>query len=120
MIFTGAGFSRGAVSLRGTPFKAGWEFAAHLAKLSGLPETTPLDDAAEWLVGKHGKDRMVEELQQEFSVKQVSQAQIDVLRYAWRRIYTTNYDNVAETAAAQSGQNLPPAVLSDTLHSLPK
>lgn len=63
---------------------------------------------------------MVEELQQEFTVKQVSQAQIDILRYPWKRIYTTNYDNVAETAAAQSGQKLTPAALSDTIHALPK
>jgi hypothetical protein len=120
LLFTGAGFSRGAVNLRNTPFKAGGAFAAHLAQLSGLPENTPLDDAAEWFTNKHSKSRMVEELQEEFTVRQVSQGQIDILRYPWKRIYTTNYDNVAETAAVQSGKKLTPATLSDTLHALPK
>src|SRR5258708_27767099 len=63
---------------------------------------------------------MVEEMQEECTVKQVSEAQIDILRYRWKRIYTTNYDNVAETAAAQRGQKLIPATLSDTIHGLPK
>ncbi|MGJ5813623.1 SIR2 family protein [Paludibaculum fermentans] len=120
LLFTGAGFSRGAVNLRGTPFKAGTAFAAHLAKLADLPETTSLEDAAEWFTEKHGKSRMVEELQQEFTVKQVSQGQIDILHYPWKRIYTTNYDNVAETAAAQNGQKLAPATLVDRIHALPK
>ena len=81
LLFTGAGFSRGATNLRDTPFKAGRAFAAHLAKLSGLAEETGLEDASEWFTRKHGKDRMTEELQQEFTVKQVTQAQIDVLRH---------------------------------------
>ncbi len=120
LLFTGAGFSRGATNLRDTHFKFGREFAAHLAKLSGLPEDTGLEDASEWFTGKHGKDRMTEELQQEFTVKQVTQAQIDVLRHPWKRVYTTNYDNVAETASAQGGKKLTPATLSDTIHALPK
>lgn len=120
ILFTGAGFSRGAINLRSTPFKAGAAFAAHLAKLSGLPDNTSLEDAAEWFTRQHGKDRMVEELQQEFTVKQVSQAQIDVLRYPWKRIYTTNYDNVAEVAAAQASLRLTPVTLDDTLHGLPR
>lgn len=120
LLFTGAGFSRGAVNIRGTPFKAGRAFAAHLAKLSGLAEDTSLEDASEWFTGQHGKDRITDELQQEFTVKQVSPAQIEVLRHPWKRIYTTNYDNVAESAAAQAGKKLTPATLSDTVHALPK
>jgi len=73
VLFTGAGFSSGALNLRGAPFKIGAAFANYLSKLSGLPEGTPLEDAAEWFADQNGKDRLVEELQQEFTVKQVSQ-----------------------------------------------
>jgi hypothetical protein len=120
LLFTGAGFSLGAVNLRGTPFKAGGALARHLANLTGLPETTELEDAAEWFANKLGKDRLVEELQNEFTVKEVAQAHVEHLRYPWHRIYTTNYDNVAETAAAQGGKRLTPATLDDSIQALPR
>jgi hypothetical protein len=120
LLFTGAGFSLGATNLRGTPFKTGRELAKHLAGLTGLPETTELDDAAEWFASELGKDRLVEELQNEFTVKEVAPAHLDLLTYPWHRIYTTNYDNVAETAAAQGGKRLTPGTLDDCIQELPK
>jgi hypothetical protein len=120
LLFTGAGFSLGAVNLRGTPFKTGRMLAGHLASLTGLPDTTELEDAAEWFAGKLGKDRLVEELQNEFTVKEVTPAHVELLRYPWQRVYTTNYDNVAETAAAQGGKRLTPATLDDSIQALPK
>ncbi|MFN7996910.1 MAG: SIR2 family protein [Bryobacteraceae bacterium] len=120
VLFTGAGFSRGAVNIRNTPFKAGAAFAAHLAPLVGLPAGTSLEDAAEWFQRKKGKDRLIEELQQEFTVKDVTHHQIDALKQPWKRVYTTNYDDVAETAAAKASKRLTPATLSDVIHSLPR
>jgi hypothetical protein len=120
LLFTGAGFSLGAVNLRGTPFKTGRVLAKHLANMAGLPETTELEDAAEWFASNLGKDRLVEELQNEFTVREVAQAHVDLLSYPWHRIYTTNYDNVAETAAAQGGKRLTPATLDDSIQALPR
>jgi hypothetical protein len=119
VLFTGAGFSRGAKNLRNTPFKSGLGLAAHLAPLVGLPSTTALEDAAEWFQRKMGKDRLIEELQQEFTVKEVTQDQIDAIKQPWKRVYTTNYDNVAETAAARASKRLTPATLSDMVYELP-
>lgn len=120
LLFTGAGFSLGAVNLRGVPFKTGGALARHLAEQAGLPATTELEDAAEWFGSKFGKDRMVEELHAEFTVKHVAQAHVELLKLPWHRIYTTNYDNVAETAAAQGGKRLTPATLEDSIQSLPR
>jgi SIR2-like domain len=91
-----------------------------LARLTGLPETTELEDAAEWFADKLGKELLVEELQNEFTVKEVAQAHVQLLNYPWHRIYTTNYDNVAETAAAQGGRRLTPATLDDSINALPR
>ncbi len=120
VLFTGAGFSRGAVNLRNASFKTGPALAAHFAALVGLPGNTTLEDAAEWFQRKMGKDRLIEELQQEFTVKNVTQHQIGALRQPWKRVYTTNYDNVAETAAAKAPKRLTPATLSDLIYSLPR
>jgi hypothetical protein len=120
VLFTGAGFSLGALNLRGEPFKTGRQFAAHLAGMVGLPETTGLEDASEWFTDQLGQGRLIEEMQQEFTVKQVSPSHVEMLSHPWRRLYTTNYDNVAEIAAAQSGKRLTPATLSDAIHTLPR
>lgn len=120
LLFTGAGFSLGAVNLRGAPFKTGRALAKHLANLTGLPETTELDDAAEWFTSKLGNDRLVEELQNEFTVKEVGQHHVELLRNPWHRIYTTNYDNVAEIAGAKSGTRLIPVTLNDSIQALPR
>jgi hypothetical protein len=120
VLFTGAGFSGGAVNLRGTPFKTGVPFANHLARLAGLPDGTTLEDAAEWFVRQHGRDRLLEELQQEFTVKEVSCAQRTILRMPWKRLYTTNYDNVAETAAAQESKHFTAVTLSDSIRTVPR
>ena len=116
VLFTGSGFSVSATNLRGVPFKTGKQFADHLSALSGLSEGTPLEDAAEWFTTRCGKSRMIEELQQEFTAMQVADAQVELLRCPWKRIYTTNYDNVAEAAAVRAGKLIIPATLSDTIN----
>lgn len=120
VLFTGAGFSRGATNLRNAEFKTGRGFAGHLAGLVGLPAETSLEDAAEWFQRKEGKKRLIEELQQEFTAKEVTDHQLEVLKQPWKRIYSTNYDNVAEMAAAKASKRLTPATISDLIYSLPK
>ena len=61
------------------------------------------------------KSALLGELQEEFTAEQVSQAQVDLLKQPWRRIYTTNYDNVAEMGAAKTGKRLTPVTLSDAM-----
>lgn len=44
ILFCGAGFSLGAINLRGTSLKSGHALAAHLAKLIGTPLDSLLPD----------------------------------------------------------------------------
>lgn len=120
LLFTGAGFSLGAVNLRGNPLKTGSEFARHLSALVGLPPDTRLEDAAEEFTEAHGEDKLIQELEQEFTVRTCAAFHMEILRFPWKRIYTTNYDNVAETAAAAVSKRLTPVTLSDKVRDIPK
>src|SRR5688500_10904100 len=94
VLFTGAGFASGALNLRKSPFKKGREFAEHLAVACGLPNDTTLTDAAEEFAHSSGTDKLIHELRQEFSASKVDSSHIKIAQIPWRRIFTTNYDNV--------------------------
>lgn len=119
VLFTGAGFSRDAVNLRGDPLKNGRELALHLSKLANLPEDTTLDDAAEEFTQLRGEDLLVSELKQEFTVKDIASSHLHIAEVPWRRIYTTNYDNVLETAYTRNSRLLVPIVQSDNIRTIP-
>ena len=112
VLFVGAGYSRGATNWLGQPFKSAYELANHLALTAGLPEETPLDDAAEEFVNLHGEESLVRELKAEFTVDEITSTQKQIAELPWRRIYTTNYDNVLEKAYSELHRNLKPVTLS--------
>ena len=112
VLFVGAGFSRGATNQLGQPLKSARELANHIASLVGLPEGTPLDEAAEEFVNTNGEDSLVRELKTEFTVDEVTAAHQQTAAIPWRRIYTTNYDNVLEKAYRAINRTLEPVTLS--------
>lgn len=119
ILFCGAGFNIGAKNLRGTSFKSGAALSAYLSRLTGSPLDSFLEDAAEEFANKFGEDKLIEELQQEFLVKEISKSHQIVAQPPWKRIYTTNYDNVLETAYSKVSRKLIPVTLSQNINSLP-
>ena len=113
VLFAGSGFSRGATNSSGQPLKSAYELANHLALLAGLPEGTSLDDAAEEFVNLNGEESLVGELKTEFTVNEITSAHRQIAEIPWRRIYTTNYDNVLEKAYSDLNRNLKPVTLRE-------
>ena len=113
VLFTGAGFSREATNRLGQPLKSAVELANHLALLTGLPEGTSLDDAAEEFTILNGEGHLVEQLKAEFTATAVTVAHKQIASIPWRRIYTTNYDNVLENAYAEVDRDLRPVTLRE-------
>lgn len=120
VLFTGAGFSRGALNLRGAEFKTGKQLAGYLASKVMLPPEILLDDAAEEFVAQHSTEKLIEELEMEFTTKEISFAHTQIARVPWKRIYTTNYDNVIEHAYHVQGQRLKSVTLGDNFRDIPK
>ena len=112
VLFAGAGFSREATNWRGNSLKSAGELATHLAEKTSLPKETPLEDAAEEFVRQHGEAQLLTSLKLEFTVSEVAQWHKDIAEVPWRRIYTTNYDNVLEKAYSDVQRTLRPVTLS--------
>jgi hypothetical protein len=120
LLFTGAGFSRGAVNLRNGPFKTGSQFANHLAAQVKLPPGTPLDDASEQFAERFGEDRLIKEVEEEFTCKQISKTHQQFQLIPWKRIYTTNYDDVLEQAYRVGEHRLKSVTIGDDIRTIPK
>ena len=95
-----------------------------MAELSGIKgeqlEEITLDDAAEEFISEHGKDKLIDELHNEFTAKLITSAQSIVANVLWKRIYTTNYDNVLEKACSENKKKLVPVTINDNIRDIPK
>ncbi len=120
VLFTGAGFSSSGVNLRGTSVKSGPQLARHLSAMAKLPPETALQDAAEEFALAQGEDNLIRELEQEFTAQSVSSAHLQVAKVPWKRVYTTNYDNILETAYSRVLRKLRAVTLSDDIADVPK
>jgi len=123
VLFVGAGFSIGATNTRDGRLKNGRDLRDHLLNMAGiaLDEDVSLQDAADLFLEVHsfrGPDLLMSELQHEFTAKGISPSQKQIARIPWRRVYTTNYDDVVEKAYSQVSRSIRPVVLSDDVRSI--
>lgn len=111
LAFLGSGFSRGALNSRTEKFKTADEFRAHLNTLASGPAEGNLGDAAESYRSKFGDAAIISELTSEFTAASVADFHQLIAKIPWRRVYTTNYDNVFEVAASKAGVRILPVTL---------
>jgi len=114
VLFVGSGFSQGAQSIDSSDFPTGSALARLLCFQAGIKETSDLRQASSRYVKKLGQDPLIELLTNIFSAKSTSDAQKFISSAPWKGIYTTNYDNILERAAADSGKKLRPVELIDS------
>ena len=119
LMFAGAGFSADAQNLHGSAFKMGLRLADYLSKGAGSDELLPLDAAAEEFIAVHGKDRLIDELLGEFTAKLITATQSDIALVPWKRIYTTNYDDIIEKAYSDASKKILPVTASDRVRDIP-
>jgi len=115
--FLGAGFSRGCSNLAGNRLKTAKELAGYLAGAVELPHDSPLELAAEEYAHEKSEAALVQRLTAEFTVQAVEDVQKTILSIPWLRVYTTNWDNVAQVAGRSAGREFATATLSDRIRN---
>lgn len=108
VLFTGAGFSRLAKNQLGEFIPTAKGFARTIASRVGVDSDYSLElicdyamrDARPEGLGEHG---LLQEIISTFSPSTISPLQENVARLPWRRVYTTNYDNIFEISAKKFG-----------------
>lgn len=108
ILFLGAGFSAEAINTNNDPIKDVSGLIADLLGKVGIksPDDYDLDTAAEEFQSVHGDEATIKALHQNFRTKTYTTDQSIIVTQPWRRIYTTNYDDVIETICSDSRKPL--------------
>ena len=98
VLFVGSGFSRTATNVRGEKLKTATELAAFLCQELELEEPATLSEAAEMFADLRSSASLVSLLREQFQVRDIASEHHVFGCVPWRRVYTTNYDDVIELA----------------------
>lgn len=123
VLFTGAGFSIGALNSRPAPSNGvptARQFATSLARSVASTKEYDLPIISQYFIKKRGEHELVREIISSFSVVSVSDYHKVISRIPWRRVYTTNYDNCFEFSAQQQGIDWTPITLDAGPSASPK
>lgn len=125
VLFLGAGFSREATNQLKKKMKDASALSRELCQELGIPEDDDLSAVSDLYLGnKSAPDydekaqKLITKLQKNFTCTQVSSAQQIIASQNWIRVYTTNYDDVLETAGEQSGRAYTPMLLNDPVKQI--
>ena len=116
ILFLGSGASIGTVNVSGTSMLS----ASDLAKKI-YPDVTDLQQATELFIednnenGFDGEMELISFLKQEFRCKTPLYEHRELTSINWKRIYTTNYDDIIETAYKEQGINIKSATTSSNI-----
>lgn len=101
LLFCGSGFSVGATSIIDKKFPVGAGLCNTLKKELDIDDND--DDDLEYYSSKfkkeYGADRLIQLLKNNFTVKTYKNYHETISNIDWRRIYTTNYDDILEVSA---------------------
>jgi len=103
-LFVGAGFSLDAVNFLDQKLRLADKLKEFLlTKIGETDFNTDLMTASREYLRKKGDHELIKVLKEEFTIKETSPAQDFILSLPWRRIYTTNYDDVVEVSSKKNG-----------------
>lgn len=107
VLFTGSGFSSGARNILDESMPTAWELKCILEKECGLTAES-LEQAADDYLDVLGEESLAKLLKNTFTVKSAADTHIEAAANKWKRIYTTNYDDVIEWSSRHNGKILTP------------
>lgn len=110
ILFCGAGFSADCLNFKpDETLGTGAQLLDLLnAELRQNPPYKSLQNAADALWNQIADNGMMTLLKDRFTVSDVTSDMVDLLRYPWQVVYTTNYDNSLEIAAQAAHRSADP------------
>jgi hypothetical protein len=117
LLFLGSGFSVDAVSISDHAFPTAKELAKSLSQAIPTPEV--IDDlmiASNAYIKKFGEERLVDLLEKTFTLKTPQNKHLKVASLPWKAIFTTNYDDIVESAYKNNGIPIKPVTIDLDAH----
>nr|WP_319511475.1 SIR2 family protein [uncultured Draconibacterium sp.] len=98
LLFTGAGASLNATNVKDESLGTLWDLTELLYAKCGLESDGNISNATDEFLEEFGEEELIRLLKDKYTIKEITQEHRTLLSVKWKRIYTTNYDNVIETA----------------------
>ena len=120
ILFTGSGFSYGCTNNLPAPdnkFPLGSKLRDMLALDLKMKTELDLKTVSQYYISKLGADNLANRLKDIFTLKDATQDQKEIMSIPWKRVYTTNYDLVAEAMSAKNGRSLETLTLSSEYYN---
>lgn len=121
ILFAGAGFSASARNMNGDKnLPLSKDLAKEISKIGNFQETTDLRMASEYFFenickkDESKKDILVDYLYKVFTIQESNYSYDTILTVPWKRIYTTNYDDLIEVSAKKNSINLRAVDIDDS------
>lgn len=115
-LFTGAGASITATNIRNEPIKPAFQLTEFLYQKCNMESNGSLSDAVDEYLEQFGEYGLINLLKEQYSVKEIKPEHETLGSVSWKRIYTSNYDSVLESAYIKNEKVLTPVTLRDRLY----
>jgi hypothetical protein len=113
VLFVGAGFSADAQTAKGLTLPTGGALSDLLAGELSLSSTPPLDRVSDMYKNRKGEHHLLSLMRERLTATTITPEQRAICMPPWRRIYTTNYDNVVKLCHRTLHKDLVPVTLRD-------
>lgn len=113
ILFTGAGASLSATNIIGENLKTLNELTKFIYSKCGMENDGNISYATDEFLNKFGESELIRLLKEQYTIKEISKEHEIIASVDWKRIYTTNYDNIIETAYHRQGKLLTTVNLND-------
>lgn len=104
VLFVGAGFSYGARNLKNEKFLMANGLCKEMIRIGNLEEDDDLAYISERFIEEHGEDALIDLLKNQYLCRSYSEDHKTISNVNWKRIYSTNYDNIIEKASLDNGR----------------
>lgn len=106
ILFLGAGFSSNARNRSGLPIPTGGQLSSILQSDLGLVKRYELDVLAREYIFQKGENILYDLLIDRLNCGSTNESIDTIVSQDWKRIYTTNYDNVVDYSLSKSNRTI--------------
>ncbi len=120
ILFVGAGFSASAINLYDAKIPLAKELSLEISKIGGFSETDDLKVSSDYFINKCCKDNeflmdeLINKLKHMYTIKEPQEEHISILKLPWKRIYTTNYDDLVEISSRKNNKLIKTVTIDDS------
>lgn len=122
VLFTGAGFSRECENITSSQIIAAEDLSEKICTLGGFTLSKNLMYSSDRYISEkpENSSKIVEFLKKNYTAKNVKPYIDKIVKFKWKSIYTTNYDNVIELSSKNNGIEIIPVDMEQHIDDVNK